>query len=230
VATGAGPAPGAIARTPPVGRSLYSMADVTTEPVVVITEAARRRILELRAAETDADSLGLRVEVVGASGADYTYDLAFEPIAEAEPDDVVDDQGGLPVVVPADSVDKLRGATLDLPGSPDQGGLVLRNPNRPAPFKISDDVQLTGELPDKVRQLLDEQVNPAIAAHGGFAELVGVEGTNVLIRMGGGCQGCAMSAMTLRMGIETMIKEALPEVTEVVDVTDHASGENPFYE
>ncbi|HEX8582708.1 MAG TPA: NifU family protein [Acidimicrobiales bacterium] len=205
------------------------MADVTTEPVVVVTEAARRRILELRAAETDADTLGLRVEVIGASGADYTYDLAFEPVSEADPDDVVEDQGGLPVVVPASSVDKLRGATLDVPAGAEQGGLVLRNPNRPSPFTISGDVELTGELPDKVRQLLDEQVNPAIAAHGGYAELVGVDGTAVLVRMGGGCQGCAMSAMTLRMGIEAMIKEALPEVTEVVDVTDHASGDNPFY-
>lgn len=205
------------------------MADVTTEPVVVVTEAARRRVLELRAAETDAETLGLRVEVIGASGSDYTYDLAFEPLSETEPGDVVDDQGGLPVVVPASSIDKLRGATLDVPGTSDQSGLVLRNPNRPNPFTVSDDVQLTGELPDKVRQLLDEQINPAIAAHGGFAELVGVDGSAVLIRMGGGCQGCAMSAMTLRMGIETMIKEALPEVSEVVDVTDHSSGDNPFY-
>lgn len=204
------------------------MADVTTEPVLVVTAAARERILELRAAEDDADTLGLRVEVVGATATDYTYDLAFEPMTETEPGDVVVDQGGLPVVVPADSVEKLQGATLDLPAHADQGGLVLRNPNRPSPFKL-DDVQLTGELPDKVRQLLDEQVNPAIAAHGGYAELVGVEGTNVLVRMGGGCQGCAMSAQTLRMGIEAMIKEAIPEVTEVVDVTDHASGENPFF-
>lgn len=204
------------------------MADVTTEPVILVTEAARQRILELRAAEDGADSLGLRVEVIGATATDYTYDLAFEPLDESDPDDVVTDQGGLPVVVPADSVDKLRGATLDLPGDAGQGGLVLRNPNRPSPFQVGD-VELTGELPDKVRQLLHEQVNPAIAAHGGYAELVGVDGTAVLVRMGGGCQGCAMSAMTLRMGIEAMIKEAIPEVTEVVDVTDHGSGENPFY-
>lgn len=204
------------------------MTDVTTEPVLVVTEAARQRILELRAAEDDADQLGLRVEVTGATGADYTYDLAFEPLSEAEPGDVVIDQGGLPVVVPAESVERLSGATLDLPSDSEQGGLVLRNPNRPNPFKVGE-VELTGELPDKVRQLLDAEINPAIAAHGGFAELVGVDGGTVYIRMGGGCQGCAMSAMTLRMGIEQMIRDALPEVTEVVDVTDHTSGENPFY-
>ncbi len=79
------------------------------------------------------------------------------------------------------------------------------------------------------RQLLDQQVNPAIAAHGGYAALQKVEDSKAYITMGGGCQGCAMSALTLREGIETAILTSIPEVTEVVDTTDHSSGENPFY-
>ena len=138
-------------------------------------------------------------------GADFTYDLAFEPVAEAEPDDVIVDNGGLAVVVPADSVDDLRGATLDLPRHSDQGGLVLRNPNRPQTPQLGEAIELTGTPEEKVRQLLNEQVNPAIAMHGGFTELVKVEDDKAFITMGGGCQGCAMSAMTLRQGIETAI-------------------------
>ena len=133
------------------------------------------------------------------------------------------------VVVPAESVENLVGATLDLPSNPDQGGLVLRNPNRPQIPRLGDPIELTGTVEDKVRQLLDQQVNPAIAAHGGFASLNKVEGSAAYITMGGGCQGCAMSALTLREGIESAILGSIPEITEVVDTTDHSSGENPFY-
>src|SRR5581483_1203498 len=156
-------------------------------------------------------------------------DLAFEPLAECAPDDVRHDQGGLAVVVPAESVDKLIGATLDLPSNPEQPGLVLRNPNRPQVPRLGDPIELTGTAEDKVRQLLDQQVNPAIAAHGGYASLIRVEGDTAYITMGGGCQGCAMSALTLREGIESAILASIPEITEVIDETDHSSGENPFY-
>ena len=80
-----------------------------------------------------------------------------------------------------------------------------------------------------MQQLLEQPINPSLASHGGFASLVGVEDTKVFLTMGGGCQGCAMSAATLREGIQVAIKEAIPEVTEVIDATDHDAGENPFY-
>jgi Fe/S biogenesis protein NfuA len=162
-------------------------------------------------------------------GPEFSYDLAFEPLADCDADDVRRDQGGLTVVVPADSVERLLGSTLDLPSNADQGGLVLRNPNRPEIPQLGDPIELTGSVEDRVRQLLDQQVNPAIAAHGGFASLIKVDGSAAHIAMGGGCQGCAMSALTLREGIETAILAAIPEITEVVDTTDHSSGENPFY-
>ena len=86
----------------------------------------------------------------------------------------------------------------------------------------------TGEIADRVRAVLDEQVNPAIAAHGGMISLVDVEDTDVYVEMSGGCQGCALSRMTLSQGVERMLREAVPELTAVHDVTDHASGENPY--
>ena len=205
------------------------MPDTITEPIITVTEQALAKILELRNAEDDPDSLGLRIEVTGTRGADFTYDLSFEPLEENAEDDVVREQDGLPVVVPAGSVDNLLGATLDLPTNADQGGLVLRNPNRPSIPRLGDPIELTGTTEEKVRQLLDQQVNPAIAAHGGYASVVKVEGSVAYITMGGGCQGCAMSAMTLREGIESAILGSVPEVTEVVDTTDHSVGENPYY-
>jgi Fe/S biogenesis protein NfuA len=200
----------------------------TTEvTVLTVTPEAIARILELRNAEEAPDQLALRVEITGTNGVEYAYDLTFDPIAEATEADARYQQGDLPVIVPVGSIEQLQGATLDIPagGGP---GLVLRNPNRPDPLS-GKHLELTGDIAEKVQQLLTQQINPGLASHGGFAELKGVEDTVVYVTMGGGCQGCAVSAMTLRDGIARSIKEAIPEVTDVIDTTDHEAGENPFY-
>ena len=85
------------------------------------------------------------------------------------------------------------------------------------------------EMKEKIQQLLDESINPAVAGHGGFVQLIDVKDNVVYIQMGGGCQGCGMADVTLKAGIERMILEEVPEVTEVLDTTDHASGNNPYY-
>jgi Fe/S biogenesis protein NfuA len=197
--------------------------------VLTVTEPARDKILELRAQEEAPDTLGLRIEVTGVQGVEYTYDLTFDPVADADvaAGDLIETQGELPVIIPVDSLDALKGATLDMPTSA-SNGLVLRNPNRPDPLSGAH-IELSGTTDEKVRQLLDGQINPALAMHGGFAALDRVEGDVVYVTMGGGCQGCAVSAMTLREGIARSIREAIPEVTEVVDTTDHELGENPYY-
>ena len=198
--------------------------------VLTVTEPAQEKILELRAQEDEPEGLGLRIEVTGVRGVEYTYDLTFDPVADADTGagDVVEQQGGLAVIIPANSLDALAGATLDLPSSGGQAGLVLRNPNRPDPLSGAH-LELSGTVDERVQQLLDQQINPSLAMHGGFAALDRVEGDKVYVTMGGGCQGCAVSAMTLREGIARSIQEAIPEVAEVVDVTDHALGENPYF-
>ena len=116
--------------------------------------------------------------------------------------------------------------------------MVMQNPNRPviaSPFAAGRDpsappADLTGEVPQRVLQVLEEQINPAIASHGGYAELVAVEDSIAYLRLAGGCQGCGMAAVTLSQGIEVAILDNVPEITEVIDVTDHASGANPYYE
>jgi Fe/S biogenesis protein NfuA len=89
---------------------------------------------------------------------------------------------------------------------------------------------LSGDVPQRIMQVLAEQINPAIASHGGQAELVAVEASIAYLRLSGGCQGCGMASVTLSQGIEVAILEGVPEITEVIDVTDHASGANPYYE
>lgn len=211
------------------------MADTLTDETadtaaLEVTEAAIEKVLEVRDAEEEPETLGLRVRIVGVSGPEFAYDLSFESLTDAEEDELVYDVGeGLTIMVPGDSIINLTGATLDLPSNPMQGGLVIRNPNRPNPLD-GQDIELTGEPGEKLQQLLDRHINPSLAAHGGYAELVKMDDTEAHILMGGGCQGCAMSAATLRQGIEVMIAEAIPEITKIIDVTDHEAGENPFFE
>ncbi len=198
--------------------------------IMIVTDAARAAVFAIRDREPDADELGLRVEVTGVAGVDYTYDLSLDPVSDAAMDDQIHSTAGLTVIVPAASVDRLRGSTLDVPSVPHQSGLVIRNPNRPNPLGELGNLDLHGDVASKVRQLLDMSINPALASHGGYAELVtvGSDGT-VSVMMGGGCQGCAMSQATLSQGIRQAILEAIPEVVEVIDVTDHDAGANPYF-
>jgi Fe-S cluster biogenesis protein NfuA len=84
-------------------------------------------------------------------------------------------------------------------------------------------------LRQKVQKFLDENVNPAVASHGGYITLADVQGNNLYIQMGGGCQGCGMANVTLREGVETSLRQNFPEIGEILDTTDHASGDSPYY-
>ena len=186
--------------------------------------------LEVRANEPDPESLALWVEVSGQSGGAYTYEMYFRPVAEAGADDVVQRHDDLSIVVPAESVDKLVGATLDFTGA----GMVMQNPNRPA------------ASPPMAVTAAGRSVRRGAAARAQGARGADQPGDRVArrprragrgrgrgssyLRLSGGCQGCGMASVTLSQGIEVAILDSVPEVTEVIDVTDHASGANPYYE
>ena len=197
--------------------------------IVTVTEAALEKVLELRAGEEDPEQLALRIEVTGVQGVDFSYDLAFEVLSEADADDLPTNVGGgLTVLTPGKDVAKLEGATLDLPSNSNQAGLVLRNPNRPD-LGPNATLDLSGTVEEQVQEVLVKRINPSIAAHGGYAELVRVEGSTVLVKLGGGCQGCGMANATVTAGIEKTLIELLDGVENVVDITDHTSGENPYF-
>ncbi|MCU1377472.1 MAG: thioredoxin-like protein [Acidimicrobiales bacterium] len=206
------------------------MSSVTTElPIVTVTEAARTMVLDMRSAETDGDGLALRIDItgIGEGGREFAYELMFEPVVDVREGDELRQSGELPVLIPADSIDRLRGATLDFTQAT---GLVIRNPNRPSPTMGSGLTVLEGSVEEKIVALLDGEINPSLAAHGGFANLQKVEGDTAFITMGGGCQGCGLAALTLGEGIKAQIEDRIPEIREVIDVTNHAAGENPFFE
>src|SRR5919199_6212195 len=157
--------------------------------------------------------------------------MSLKPLDQAAADDVVQHEGELAIVIPARDANYLRGATVDWSDDLMRGGLTIDNPNPPSPAMGGPPpVDLSGPVPQRVMQVLEQQVNPAIAMHGGSAELVAVEDSTAYVRLGGGCVGCGMATVTLTQGIEVAITDAVPEVERVVDVTDHASGTNPYYE
>ncbi len=209
---------------------LSGSVEATT--VIEITPTALEQILALREQEAiEGLSLGVRIAGVGHQG--FVYETAFlRPEDVAQTEHHVETHGDLPVAIPPDSIDNLRGSVLDVSSDPAAPGLVLRNPNPASPTVGGPEIpeiELTGSVEERVSQLLEQAINPAIASHGGFASMVKVDDHIAFIEMGGGCQGCGLAAMTLRQGIETAIKQHVPEITEVVDVTNHAAGENPFY-
>lgn len=201
-------------------------------PVLTITPPARATVLEVLANEADASSLALWLEVSGEANGAYTYDMYFQALADATVGDVVQPDDEMPVVIPSDSVDRLQGATLDfVTDDSGEGGLVVSNPNTPAPKPtFTANVDLSDPMAQRVITVLEEQVNPSIASHGGRADLVAIENSSVYLRLSGGCQGCGMAKATLSQGIEVILREEIPEIVDIVDVTDHADGANPYYE
>ncbi|HEX3840523.1 MAG TPA: NifU family protein [Acidimicrobiales bacterium] len=200
-------------------------------PVLTVTSPARSIVGDTLAKYPDPASLSLWVDITGAADGAFTYDIYFRATTDADIWDAVREDDGLSVVVPQTSIDRLQGAVLDV--SSGDGGLVLVNPNlppAPPPGGIPDHIDLSDPLAQRVVTVLESLVNPSIAVHGGRADLVAVEDLAVYLRLSGGCQGCGMAKATLSEGIEVMLREAIPELTQVVDVTDHASGANPFYE
>lgn len=204
------------------------------DAVITVTEAAREKALSFRSRDPNADKLALWLEVTGVKGGKYEYNMYLQFVDRAEGADVVQHHDDLAVVIPAGSVDALRGATLDRSGDLETGGIFVDNPNTPVPASPAigtmPTADLSGDVPQRVLQVLDQQINPSIASHGGRAELVAVDGDTAYLRLGGGCQGCGMASVTLSQGIEVALREAVPEISSVVDVTDHASGTNPYFE
>jgi Fe/S biogenesis protein NfuA len=204
------------------------MGPMSDSTVIRVADDALEMIVSLREQEPGDEEYGLLIEVTGIRAGQFQYELSFSPVADAGDDKRVERHGDLAIIIPEADVEKLDGSSLSMT---DQG-LAMNNPNSPASPVMGTPPpgELTGPLADQIQQVLTEQINPAIAGHGGAAELVSVDGTVAYMRLSGGCQGCGMASVTLKQGIERILMEAIPEVTEVVDVTDHAGGDNPYYQ
>lgn len=198
----------------------------SSEPIITITPEAIEQLMELRADEDDADELGLRLAIASQPGEEFRYDLSFEEFLKAAFTDEVRTHEGLKVIIPADDVELLTGATLDFTSTQ---GLVIRNPNKPAAPNV-DGLVSDDELSAEIETVISAEVNPALAAHGGFVTYVGHDGEGTAyLTMGGGCHGCSMSKMTMLDGVQAMLAEQIEAIERVRDLTDHSTGENPFY-
>jgi len=206
-------------------------SQTASQGMLNFTERARdvvRSFLDQGADELDA----LRVSVVPGSPVAPRFELTLVGLAERHEDEREIDGPGFPILVKEADASRLEGATVDFVERVNESGFEVRpvpgafngNGTRPAAAAP------TGVIAERVKQVLDDQVNPAIASHGGMISLVDVKDTEVYVEMSGGCQGCALSRMTLRQGVERMLKQAIPELTAVHDVTDHASGASPYFQ
>ncbi len=189
-----------------------------TSPLLTVTPDARAKIDSVRSSNDFLDAL-LRVKVAGRTGPRLQYEIALEDPRDRTDADVAVDLEGLTVVVDPDSADQLAGSTIDLDASVTGGGLRVDNPNE----------GWKDPLARAVQAVLDTRINPGVGGHGGIVSLVDVRDGTAYMRFGGGCQGCAAVDVTLKAGVEAALAQAVPEITAVVDVTDHAAGENPYY-
>ena len=189
------------------------------------TEMARDRVLSFIRDE-GGSGLALRVAVRPGSPFAPDYDLSLVEEWESAPGDAVIDAGGFKVLVDPDSSETLDGATIDWVEGLDGGGFKVENPN----IKPIGAEPPSGPLAERVKHVIDQRINPGVAMHGGHVELVDVRDETIFVELSGGCQGCGMARVTLKQGIERMVREMIPEIVDVVDVTDHTAGTNPYFQ
>ncbi|TMQ72800.1 MAG: iron-sulfur cluster assembly accessory protein [Candidatus Eisenbacteria bacterium] len=186
--------------------------------MITLTDVARHKILGLLAKDPRKD-LALRFSIDGRGPGGYKYRLGFVPLVDKIATDTAVDLEGFQVLIDGESAPNLQGANIDFVETLQESGFKIDNPNSP----------WADPLAQAVQRVLDQDINPAVASHGGFVVLHEVKDGTAYIELQGGCQGCGMAAVTLRQGIELRIKEMVPDIREVTDVTDHAVGANPYY-
>ncbi len=191
--------------------------------MITITDKAREQVLSYLE-QSEGELEALRVRMQGSPMAP-TFELSLVSASEVEASETAVEADGVVLVIDRDQAERLDGATIDFVERVNESGFEVR----PATAAAASASAPQGEFADRVRTLLDERVNPAIAAHGGAITLMDVQGTEVYLEMSGGCQGCAMSRLTLRQGVERMLRDEIPEITAIHDATDHSSGENPYF-
>ena len=189
-------------------------------PILALTEGAARMIRHHLEQREPNHALRLTVREDGPAAFDYKLQLV--PEETAAPGDARIPIEDIVVLIDEDSIPNVRGTTLDYVDSLEgRSGFSFDNPNLPP--------LLRDPVASRVSQLLQEQINPGLAAHGGRARLLDVRDGRVYLEFGGGCQGCGMVDVTLKRGVEAALKAEIPEIREVLDTTDHAAGTNPYY-
>ena len=195
-----------------------------SKPMVEFTNLAKEKVLFFMQMQGN-ESLAVRIQVASPSPLDPRYEITMIDPGEKCPEDLVFDGYGFEVVIEPESARLLDGARVDWIETLTETGFKVENPNL-TPIGSR---PLEGPLADRVRQAIDQFVNPGVAQHGGHVTLVEVRDNIVYLEMGGGCQGCGMASVTLSQGIERILLEHVPEIEGIQDVTNHGDGENPYF-
>ena len=191
-----------------------------------ITPQALDKIRELIAQSSEQNEKlvkGLRVGAEAQSPLKVDFRLAFIGDGQENADDEVIEFSGFEVYVDPESLPYVEDASIDFVDGLMGSGFKVERKHKTVPTA-------SGPVVERIQQVLEEQINPAVASHGGSVALIDVKENVVYVELGGGCQGCGMANVTLKQGIEVAIKEAVPEITAVLDVTEHADGTNPYYQ
>ncbi len=200
------------------------MSDHTKSPVV-FTDLAKDTVLRFMEVQGE-DDLAVRIQIASPSPLDPRYEISIIEPDDRNDDDVVFGGYDFDVVIASESAKLMDGASIDWVEGLNESGFKVQNPNL-APIGSK---PLEGPMADRVRQAIDQFVNPGVAQHGGHVTLVEVRDNIVYIQMGGGCQGCGMASVTLSQGIERILRDQVPEIEGIEDVTNHSVGENPYFQ
>lgn len=189
------------------------------EQLVRVTPEAREKIDGVRTFN-DFPEANLRVRIAAKEGPRFRYEIALEDPQDRSESDLAVDVDGLVVVLDPQSAVDLAGSTIALDAAVTGGGLTIDNPNE----------GWQDPLARRVQDVIDRQINPGVGTHGGMVSLVDVRDGTAYMRFGGGCQGCAAVDVTLKQGVEQAVRAAVPEISAIVDVTDHEAGVSPYYQ
>lgn len=200
------------------------MVSTETEklPAITLTDTCRTKLHEVIDGHAN-DVAGLRLQILRRTpegGLQHVLSMVEEGAQEQISDDLVTEVDGISLYVQLRDARYVDGMEIDyIDRGPNESGLEFNNPNP----------QWFDERELAMQQLFDQQINPAIAGHGGMVSLLGVDGTDAYIEFSGGCQGCGQANVTLGQGIETSVKKFVPGIERMVDVTNHEAGTNPYF-
>lgn len=199
--------------------------------MIEITPAARSQIQSfVDQAVVQDPALRIELDRTNQSPLTRNYAISLVERDDRERTEIAINVDEIRVFLNLDTSNLLSGATIDWVEENGTAGFRVEDPKAREQAKMQkSELRLSGPMAERVQAVFDDVINPAIASHGGYVELVDVDDDTLYLRMGGGCQGCAASAATLRMGIERMVREQVPEIQDIIDVTDHTAGVNPYY-
>lgn len=197
--------------------------------MITFSDPAKEKINSLIKGQ-DSSTTGIRIKF----NEDKRFELSLRALDQLTPEEeplrdklthFFVEYDGFMLIVDSEGQKNLGEGTIEYSDGGVLSGFFEYTPRQEAPPKDTDN-----PLVQEVQTLLDNEINPGLAMHGGRAELLNVLNDKVYLRFGGGCQGCSMIDVTVKQGIESRIKEIFPQIKGVIDETDHASGSNPYFQ